>query len=693
MHGEKPATQEKTIIYNSLDYLLAVVCFLAAFFLYYSTLLPGTGGAADVAKYHFIGKVLGLSHPPGSPFYILVNWLVAHIPVGELAWRINLISAVSSALAGAVFFLLVRLVTKQKLAALVSTGLLVTGKLFWQHAVTAELYGFFSLLILASLLFIILWRETDSIVHYALACAFFGLSFGVHLMAVYFIPGFALFVFRDKGRILRSRQGLWATLGGAGLGMSCYLLYAIRPFFNPPFSEAHFRSPLDFFSHITGGYFKSKMFAVPLERIFEERIPQLVEAFVLNLGPLTILLGAVGLITLLIRKPRIGISFIVPTCLSILFALTYDVGDPEVFLLPAILGLTLGIAALTCALRFQPPGSIYDRLSGIAVVLVVLWLIYPEIRLNFSINRIINDKSHDTFYDRSSKAIIDAVEKNSVLVSSRQFEHLCLIYQYQGKGERHGDNIQLWLHKQEEWDDIEDVFRRFLHNRPIYFSNETGPYLVDAGISFRTIDLSETLLDYMEALPEGRLMLVAIGGDGRHKYSPEALERLKRVGIQVRPMGAYRGFLGAKFKRDGKLLGPEGMIAKPRKFSMKSKDNLADGVESPAHFTLAASNNGGASINVGQFSMKREGPGAVVAVVDLKKSIMLDYFEINGGFESSLENVMLYEAAPVQPFFRAPLDQRIKLGQFLRDKNKRYQFDLKPASGKPMTLSIIFTGP
>ena len=329
MDGEKPAVQVKTNIFNSLDYLLAVVCFLAAIVLYYSTLLPCTGEAADVAKYHFIGKVLGLSHPPGSPFYILVNWLVAHIPVGELAWRINLLSAVSSALAGAVFFLLVRLITKQKLAALVSAGLLIIGKQFWQHAVTAELYGFFSLLILTSLLFIILWRETDSIVHYALACAFFGLSFGAHLMAVYFIPGFALFVFRDRGRILRSRQGLWATLGGAGLGMSTFLLYAIRPFFNPPFSEAHFKSPLDFFSYITGGYFKSKMFAVPLERIFEERIPQIVDSFVLNLGPLTVLLGAIGLITLLIRNPRTGITFLIPTCLSVLFALYYDVGDPR----------------------------------------------------------------------------------------------------------------------------------------------------------------------------------------------------------------------------------------------------------------------------------------------------------------------------------------------------------------------------
>ena len=325
-------------------------------------------------------------------------------------------------------------------------------------------------------------------------------------------------------------------------------------------------------------------------------------------------------------------------------------------------------------------------------MLVVLWLIYPEIKLNFSINRVINDKSHDTYYDRSSKAIINAVDKNSVLVSLRQFEHLCLIYQYQGKGERLGDNIQLWLQKQEEWDNIEDVFRRFLHNRPIYFSNETGPYLVEAGISFRTIDLSETLLDYMEELPEGRLMLVAIGGDRRHKYSPEALERLKSLGIRSRPVGAYRGFLGAKFKKNGRLLGPEGMISKPRRYSLKSGEILADEVKSPLDLTLAAAGNGGASIETGRFSMKRDGPGAVVAVVDLKKSIMLDHFDISGGFESSLENVMLYEAAPVQPFFRAPLDQRIKIGQFLRDKDKRFQFDLKPASGKPMILSIIFAG-
>ena len=692
MQGVKPAASGKRRVFSGLDYLLAAICFVAALVLYSSTLLPGTGEAADVAKYHFIGKVLGLSHPPGSPFYILVNWVVAQIPIGELAWRINLMSAVSSALACFVFFLLIRLVAKHRLAALLSTGLLLTSRLFWKHAVTAELYGFFSLLMLTSLLFILLWRESDSLVHYALACAFFGLSFGVHLMAVYFIPGFALYVFRDRGAILKSRRGLMVTLGGAGLGLSTYLLYAIRPLLNPTFSEAHFKSPLDFFSHITGGYFKSKMFAVPMDRLVEERIPYIVDAFVLNLGPITITLGAVGLLLLLIRKPRIGITFFVATCLSVVFALCYDVGDPEVFLLPAILGLTLGLSSLAETLRFLPRGSFYERLSALAVVLLVLWLVYPEIRTNFRINQVINDKSHDTFYDKSSEAVLNAVEKGAVLVSGKQFEHLCFLYHYQGRGIRQEDNIQLWLRKLEDWDRIGDVFERFLHRRPIFFSHETGSYLSAAGIAYRTIDLSGTLMDYMEEMPEGRLLLVAIGGDRKNRYKRESLERLKSMGIEHHPgVQAYRGFLGVKFKKNGKFAGPEGIMYMSREYTLKAGDVINGGVTSPVGIKLAAS-RGGASIKLGELTFERNRPGAVVAVVDLRRGLLLDHFEIDGGFQSSLKNVMLYQAAPIQPYLRMPLRSREKLGQFLRDNNKRFVFDMGAASGEPMILSIVFSG-
>src|SRR5438477_13110552 len=76
---------------------------VAAFSLgiYASTLAPsiawGNGGADSgelaVAAYH-----LGVAHPTGYPLYVLLGFLVTHLPLGtDPAWRLNLLSALCAA--------------------------------------------------------------------------------------------------------------------------------------------------------------------------------------------------------------------------------------------------------------------------------------------------------------------------------------------------------------------------------------------------------------------------------------------------------------------------------------------------------------------------------------------------------------------------------------------------------------------
>ena len=42
---------------------------------------------------------LGVPHPPGSPLYVLIGRVFTLFPIGEVALRINFMSALSSALA------------------------------------------------------------------------------------------------------------------------------------------------------------------------------------------------------------------------------------------------------------------------------------------------------------------------------------------------------------------------------------------------------------------------------------------------------------------------------------------------------------------------------------------------------------------------------------------------------------------
>lgn len=54
-------------------------------------------GASDGAELSAAAYVLGVAHPPGYPLYLLVGHLFCCLPVGEVAFRVALLSAVSAA--------------------------------------------------------------------------------------------------------------------------------------------------------------------------------------------------------------------------------------------------------------------------------------------------------------------------------------------------------------------------------------------------------------------------------------------------------------------------------------------------------------------------------------------------------------------------------------------------------------------
>ncbi|MHC4572306.1 MAG: protein O-mannosyl-transferase family, partial [Planctomycetota bacterium] len=112
--------QDETIIpNNTVVWYLAVLMGAAA--LYVLTCAPSVlwqdSGVYVYRIWHndIQGDLgLALSHP----LYIMVGIAVKHIPLGELAWRINLISALFGAVAIANLFLLLRLWLGKNLPAI-----------------------------------------------------------------------------------------------------------------------------------------------------------------------------------------------------------------------------------------------------------------------------------------------------------------------------------------------------------------------------------------------------------------------------------------------------------------------------------------------------------------------------------------------------------------------------------------------
>src|SRR3954468_7917750 len=88
------------------SYLAAGIVTLAVFVLYAVTLAPNTA-MWDTSEYIAAAYTLGLPHPPGNPFFVLLGRVFAVLPIApNVAMRINILAAVCSAGAAGMWFLI-----------------------------------------------------------------------------------------------------------------------------------------------------------------------------------------------------------------------------------------------------------------------------------------------------------------------------------------------------------------------------------------------------------------------------------------------------------------------------------------------------------------------------------------------------------------------------------------------------------
>src|SRR5437764_2818124 len=86
----------------------AVLLFLLFLGLYIRTSAPSVL-SGDSAEFQMAAPLLGVPHPTTYPLYILLGKLATIvIPIGDLAWRVTLVSSVCAALAVALFYALIQ---------------------------------------------------------------------------------------------------------------------------------------------------------------------------------------------------------------------------------------------------------------------------------------------------------------------------------------------------------------------------------------------------------------------------------------------------------------------------------------------------------------------------------------------------------------------------------------------------------
>jgi hypothetical protein len=303
---------------------------------YGATLLPGAGYSPDTAEMQFSGRLLCVTHPTGNPAYLLLNhafsWLV---PLGSIAFRANLLSAVLSVLTCLVLRrVLLRLGTREVVAFSLALAFGVTPT-FWRLSVVAEVYSLHSLFLTLVVDALLKWRETQRRRHLVLTCGLLALSFGNHLSMVTLLPAAAFLVLATEWRVMLDWKTVLSVGGIVFLGMLQYA-YPMWRTLDPatPYLSVPVTSWSELWAYATGASFRGAMFAFSPGQLVSERIP----LFVRHLweeGGILVFLAVAGLAGF---KDRVIGAFLALAFLGHLaFALNYDIDDIDVYFIPSVL--------------------------------------------------------------------------------------------------------------------------------------------------------------------------------------------------------------------------------------------------------------------------------------------------------------------------------------------------------------------
>jgi len=214
-------------VLSKRDITLATLVAIVTLTFFVITLRPDVGGTEDSPKFQFVGRALGTAHSPGYPFYVMATYAFGRLPIGTLAYRINLFSAVCGALACLCIFLTSRRLGVTALLSIAASLAAATSYPVWSNSVTAEVYTLAAVLSGFAVYWLIAFAQTGAVWRLYAACAMWACGFGNHLTIVGILPAAVIYGVWKEHSVLRPRVAITAAIIGL-LGVAQYWFIAIR---------------------------------------------------------------------------------------------------------------------------------------------------------------------------------------------------------------------------------------------------------------------------------------------------------------------------------------------------------------------------------------------------------------------------------------------------------------------------------
>jgi tetratricopeptide (TPR) repeat protein len=422
--------------FGKIDYLCGLLVLFISFGVYLWTMAP-TVNFGDSGDFISSAYTLGLPHPTGYSAYILLAHLISYLPIGNIAFRINLLSSFFASLAVMMAYFITRKVTffnheglkgrknpqitqitldfkkiQFIIPSVVAALILAFSPVFWSQAVIAEVYTlhiFFLLLMILALL------EANFLIF----AFIFGLSLTNHLTSILILPTLAWWLVIKRGTLSFKKISLAGVF--FLLGLLPYLYLPIRSLMHPTLDWANPITIERFIYYVTGRQYQY------LISSGQQVTSAFLDWFIWWKGQFTPYIGIIGLGGigfLIIHRLNIAILILLVFLSNLFFSLLYRTAgvDQEIYYMPSF---AIWVIFMGCGIKL-----ILNRLKNRIAILSfsLTFLILPIIFL--LINWQENNKSRYYF----------AYDYGADILRELPFQSIVFL-------QADGDMFPLWYHR------------------------------------------------------------------------------------------------------------------------------------------------------------------------------------------------------------------------------------------------------
>jgi len=241
--------------------MIPIIIFTASMLLYIATLAP-TISFFDSGEMIAGAYTLGVSHPPGYPVYVTLGKLFTFIPMNNIAFRVNLMSAFFASLTSVMVYYITRAMMDEGGDGRDLPGLKLKGfgipeaagmfcafafslsYTLWAWAVVSKFYSLNAFIVSCILMLLVRWRrarsEEDALAGHSMSYIYliaflWGIAGVVHISQFVLIPMYLLYMLVVDWRVFtevgRGRYGDDFTIWGAVTGIRLKVLVIMFFFF------------------------------------------------------------------------------------------------------------------------------------------------------------------------------------------------------------------------------------------------------------------------------------------------------------------------------------------------------------------------------------------------------------------------------------------------------------------------------